>query len=123
MSTKQKVKRNVHLAGGVSIRVAFAKKFGESQAAAIEHAAQGHENGVNSARKGSDPFKWALLICIGYECISKDGYRKHHGITAPWAEIKAWIKKHGSLASHDGDCDYISLMCGAYNEFVGKEPA
>ena len=117
-----------------SVRAGFVKAFGEKEAAAVEAAANEHANGVNSERKGDDPFKWALLICkgddpfkwallicIGYECCSKDDYRKYHGIIAPWAKIKAWIKKRGKLHSHVGDCDYLSMMSGAYNEFMPKK--
>ncbi len=106
--------------GKGSVRDAFVAKFGEADASAIEAAADGHSNGINSENKGSDPFKWALLICIGYECMSKDGYREHRGITTPWADLKPWIIEHGELATHDGDSDYLSLLAGTYNEFVGR---
>lgn len=102
----------------MNIRDMFAERFGEGQAAAIEDAAVSHENGVNSERKGSDSFKWALLITIGYECWSKDAYREHHGITAPADEIKAWVKEYADLASHAGDFDYLTLLSGGYNEYM-----
>ena len=105
------------------IRKKFVKAFGEKQATFVEKAANYHANGINSECKGDDPFKWALLICIGYQCCEKGNYRKYHGITAPWAKIKAWIKKHGQLNSHVGDCDYLALLCGTYNEFMPKQPA
>jgi hypothetical protein len=104
----------------VSIRDAFVARFGEDEAIRIEGAAEGHANGINNERVGSDPFKWALLICIGYECMSKDSYREHHGIEAPWADLKAWIIEHADLASHDGDCDYLCMWAGGYDEFVGR---
>lgn len=103
-----------------SIRAAFADRFGKDQATAIYAAAVGHGNGINDKNKGDDPFKWALLVCIGYECMSKDRYREHHGITAPWPELEAWIIEHGDLASHTGDCDYLALFSGAYDKFVGQ---
>jgi hypothetical protein len=76
------------------IREKFVAAFGEDQASALIRAAEEHENGVNSANKGSDPFKWALLICIGYECISRDRFREYHGITASWEQLRQWIKDH-----------------------------
>jgi hypothetical protein len=94
--------------------------FGEDTAAKIEAAASEHSNGVNSKKKGDDPFKWALLICIGYECMEKPTYRNSHGIKPAWSKLKAWIKKNGELHSHNGDCDYLSMMCGTYNEFMPK---
>lgn len=104
-----------------TIRTAFAERFGEDQTSALEAAANEHSNGVNSEHKGTDPFKWALLIAIGYQCMEVEGYREHHGITAPWDDLKAWIIEHADLASHDGDCDYLAMFCGAYDEFVGRE--
>ncbi len=105
----------------MSIRTAFEAKFGAEQAEAIFDAAEGHGNGINDANRGSDPFKWALLVAIGYECMSKDGYRNHHGITAPWSDLRQWMIDHADLGSHDGDCDLIAALCGAYDEFVPVE--
>lgn len=105
------------------IRGKFVERFGEDQAVAIERAANEHANGINDENRGSDPFKWALLICLGYECISKDSYREHHGVTAPWDELKAWTKSDADLAAHDGDADWLSLLAGVYNEYMASEPA
>ena len=104
-----------------SVRTKFVKRFGEKEAALIEAAAEGHGNGVNNTNRGSDPFKWALLICIGYECMSKDAYRCHHRITTPWVDLKQWIIDHAELGSHDGDSDYLTLFCGGYNEFISRD--
>jgi hypothetical protein len=104
----------------MTVRDSFVETFGEEAAQAVEDAAQGHENGVHDNR-GSDPFKWAIAICIGYECMSKDDYREWHGFTPEWESVKNWIKEHGELGTHDGDVDYISLVIGAYNEFVPEE--
>lgn len=105
-----------------SIRGRFVRDFGETTAAKIEAAASGHSNGINSERKGDDPFKWALLICIGYQCMEKGDFRKHHGIKPKWSKLKAWIKRHGELNTHNGDCDYLSMMSGVYNEYMPKKP-
>ena len=104
-------------AGETSVRGKFVELFGEQQVAAIEQAANEHDNDVHGNR-GSDPFKWALSIAIGYECLSNDSYRDHHGITIPWGALKTAIIEHGALASHDGDVDYLSVFAGTYNEFV-----
>ena len=53
------------------IRDSFVAAFGEEQAVAIERAAEEHKNGVHDNR-GSDSFKWAIAICIGYECMEVD---------------------------------------------------
>jgi len=101
----------------MSVRESFVARFGEGQAAAIEAAAEGHKNGCHD-NPGSDYFRWAIAICIGFECMSNDSYRTDHGITAPWDEIRAWIKADARLAEHDGDSDYLALFCGHYNEFM-----
>lgn len=100
-------------------RDSFVARFGEDQAAALEAAAEGHGNGINGTRKGSDPFRWAVAIAIGYQCAKVDSYRAHHRITAPWPEIQQWIKDEGDLANHDGDVDYLALFAGTYEEYVG----
>ena len=104
----------------MSVRESFVTRFGEDEALRFESAANGHANGINSANTGSDNFKWVIAIVIGYQCAEVDGYRKHHGITSPWDEVKAWIKSDASLGSHDGDVDYLSVMAGIYNEYTGN---
>jgi hypothetical protein len=101
-----------------TIRTKFEKDFSKELANLIMVAARSHGNGINNKNLGSDPFKWALLICIGYECLSKPSYRKYHGIKCSWKEIKKWIKENAKLHTHDGDCDFLALFCGKYNEFV-----
>ena len=106
-----------------SVRTSFVSAFGEAQAKAIELAAEEHKNGVHD-RPGSDPFKWAVAICIGYECISKESFRTYYGITVPWSELKRWIIEDANLASHDGDVDYLGALIGVYNEYMpAKDPA
>lgn len=104
-------RRQVHY----PIRPSFVARFGEADAVAIEAAAEKHKNGVHD-NPGSDPFRWAIVICIGYDCMSR--FREDHGIHAPWDQIQAWIKGEADLASHDGDVDYMSLLAGTYNEYV-----
>lgn len=96
----------------------FAQTFGVDQADAVLLAALSHGNSINDENKGSDVFRWAILICIGYECMSNEGSRKSHGITAPWPAIQQWIKDHADLGHHQGDCDYLALLLGCYNEYI-----
>ena len=100
-----------------SIRPLFVNLFGEDQAFAIEKAAEEHDNEVHTKR-GSDPFKWALLICIGYQCIEVERFRKGHGIKASYMELKEWIREVADLGSHNGDCDYLALASGKYNQYI-----
>lgn len=99
------------------IRQAFVDRFGEAEAARIEAAANEHKNGVHD-RTGSDPFRWALIICIGHECFTKDSFREYHGIVASTEELKNWIKSEAHLEDHDGDVDYLAMFVGVYNEYM-----
>lgn len=101
-----------------SVRGHFAATFGEDNAEAIMSAAIQHQNGVHDNR-GSDPFKWALLIAIGHGCLTR--FAGDHGITATEDDMKAWALEHGDLGDHDGDCDYLALMCGAYKGWLPTE--
>lgn len=99
----------------------FVARFGEDEAQRIVDAASKHENGLHGKR-GSDGFRWALLICIGYECMSKDSYRKDHGITTPWDDLNEWMLARPEwFSEHDGDVDFLSLACGVYQPYVGLE--
>ena len=99
-------------------RNSYVQKFGEEEALAIEEAAIRHVNEYNSANKGSDLFRWAICIVIGYQCAEIEAYREEHRIKAPWGEIRQWIKREGDLANHDGDLDYLALCAGVYDEYV-----
>jgi hypothetical protein len=106
-----------------TIRTKFVKDFSEELALKLEAAAEDHDSEVHSNR-GDDPFKWVLLICIGYQCFEIDIFRKAHNITeASYEELKEWIKKHGELGTHNGDCDYLSILSGAYGEYMPSEEA
>jgi hypothetical protein len=100
-------------------RDSFVKNFGQEEANRIEAAAEGHLNDMDDMfpNRGSDPFRWAICICIGFECMSKEEYRKGHGITTPWKELKTWIKEQGDLQNHDGDIDDLAFGAGTYEEF------
>lgn len=95
----------------------FIAQFGAEEAERIMCAAEEHMNSVHD-ESGSDVFRWAICICIGYECMSHPEYRKYHGIITPWKELKEWIKTYANLEAHDGDVDFLALLAGTYNEFV-----
>jgi hypothetical protein len=102
------------------IKEKFIKDWGEELANKIEEAANYHRNGVNDQEIG-DPFKWALLICIGYHCLENKEYRKFHGIpNLNWRKLKKWIRDNAELESYKGDLDYISLFCGVYNYYLKR---
>ena len=101
----------------MTVRDSFVRAFGDEQATAVEEAAARHDNAVHPTR-GSDPFKWAVAIAIGYQCMEKDAYRSYHGITAPWPALQQWIRESCDLKSHDGDIDYLGLFAGVYNEYM-----
>lgn len=106
----------------MSVRESFVQRFGEEQAARIEAAAHEHMNGPNSENKGSDAFRWAIAIVIGYQCAEVARYRESHEITAPWSGIQQWIKEHGDLVNHDGDVCYLTLLAGGYNQYMPTAP-
>jgi len=99
----------------------FCEDFSVEEANAIMVAALSHGNGINDTKYGSDKFRWALTIVLGYRCVEKEVCREHHGITVPWDEFKKWVKAHGDLVNHDGDVDYLAMAAGVYNEYMPKE--
>lgn len=105
-----------------SVKDDFIKRFGVKEAEAIERAAESHGNGINDRRRGDDPFKWALCICIGYQCMEISSYREFHEIRSPWDEIKSWIKDYAHIGTHNGDVDYLSLLIGKYKEYMPAKP-
>jgi hypothetical protein len=105
---------------GVSVRASFVERFGEANACALEAAAIEHKNGVHD-EPGSDPFKWALCIAIGYECMGR--FANYHGITCSEAEVQEWGRAHADLRTHDGDVDYIAVMAGSYDGWVSTDEA
>lgn len=101
----------------MSVRASFVARFGEECAVQIETAAVYHRG--SNRYKGSDPFKWALLICIGYNCVG--AYRVDHGITIDASDFTDWCIMYGELGSHDGDCNYIALASGDYDIYMPAE--
>ena len=100
------------------LRPSFVATFGEAEAERIEVAAAGHKNGIHD-NSGSDPFRWALMICLGGRCLEEDRFRKYHGIKTSWGDIDAWLLDHSyELAAHDGDVNFIAAMAGKYNKYM-----
>jgi hypothetical protein len=98
-------------------RTAYVEAFGEAQAAALEAAAAMHKNGIHD-EQGSDPFRWAVAIAIGYECVEK--YADSHDITVTQDQFLVWVREHGDLEHHDGDSDVLALFTGVYQKYMPK---
>ena len=101
------------------IKERFIKQFGDKDAENIINAALEHADGINSGIKGSSLFRWAITICLGFDCFIT--YREYHKITASWEEIDRWIMDYAELEKHDGDVDYRSAFCGVYDKYMLKE--
>jgi len=93
----------------------FAAHFGMEQAEAVLAAGFMHNNDVHND-PGSDIFRWAVLLCIGYECFTR--FRDDHGITVPEEDLRKWVLEEAELLIHDGDCDYLGLIAGAYDTWL-----
>jgi len=103
----------------MTTREDFVARWGEDAALALEAAAEEHANGINDGDRGSDPFKWVLIIVIGYQCAEIPMYRSHHGITTPaWDELHEWMVEEADLGTHEGDVDYLSLAAGKYEPYA-----
>jgi hypothetical protein len=102
----------------MTVRDSFEARFGADQADAIVAAAEGHHPGDN---RGSDPFKWAALIALGFQCVER--YADSHGITVTNEEFREWCVADGDLGTHDGDFDYLAAFVGTYEFLRDPEPA
>lgn len=82
---------------------------------AIEAAAEEHKNGIHD-NPGSDAFRWALLLCVGYGCWENPSRAEYHGITVAPEDINLWLfERREWIGKHDGDVDYIGLLAGVYD--------
>lgn len=107
-------------------RARFVARFGETAAAVIEKAAAEHRDPyvLDERGPGSDGFRWAILICIGHQCMSDDWYREWHHFEPPWAEVRAWLREPEQEAwidAHDGDFDVLAAFAGMYDEILPKK--
>lgn len=103
----------------MTVRNSFVANFGEENALAFEAAAEAHDNGLHPNR-GSDPFKWVLMLVLSYECASKPLFAFHHGITAEWELVDAWIEAKAEMGEYDGDVDFLAFLTGTYNSYTEK---
>jgi hypothetical protein len=104
-----------------SLRDSFVNKFGESNAIALEQAAESHKNGVHD-NLGSDYFRWATLIAIGYQCVDNPDFATYHKISVSPQSWNAWLVEHRKeFLAHDGDVDHLSAFCGVYS-FLTDNP-
>ena len=99
----------------------FVKEFGEEEAIKIEEAALEHNNEIHPCGEEIDSFIWSIAICIGYQCFEIERYRQYHKINAPYIKIKEWIIKNNLFKNYQGHLDYVSLLVGAYNDYIPKE--
>lgn len=99
---------------GKSIRKAFEKEFGKLDAIAIMVAATSHADPPR--KRGIGLFQWALMICIGFDCITKQ--RFYHGIGTHPSVIKSWVKKYARLDKYNGPCDIATAFCGGYKKWM-----
>ena len=104
------------------MREKYIKKFGEKQAQRIEEAATTHYLSgatVSGKNKGSNPFKWAILTIIDFQCVEK--YAKEHGITVSNNKFMKFCVKHRKeLGEHDGDIGWIGVVAGVF-DFINKK--
>ena len=93
----------------------FIKQFSKGQAKLLLKAARSHKNGIHD-EEGKDPFSWAILLCLSYQCIEVDSFRKHHGITINYAQFMQFLEEHiKELRAHKGSVDYLGLFSGVYD--------
>ncbi len=104
------------------IRESFVETFDEAAAVAVEKAARSHANEGNSTDKGTSPFRWACLICIGYQCCENISYRESHRIFFYFDSFTQWCREYGDLGNHEGDYDIVTALSGGYDKFIA-EPA
>ena len=102
------------------LRSRFAARFGEDLADTIERVAEHHTKVLPAPlERGSDPFRFALVWAIGFECLTRPEFRLEHGITAPWADLLTWICDEADLASFDGTMDLSGRGRGLFDLILG----
>ncbi len=103
-----------------TLQQSFEQCFGEDETQRILAAAEEHANEPNSENRGDDWFRWAFLICVRYQCVEKDSYREHHGIRSDAQELRDWALDWAwAFKEHNGDCDWLAAMGGAYTDYFG----
>jgi hypothetical protein len=106
------------------LRARFVARFGPDLAEMIERVAEHHTKVLPAPLdQGSDPFRFALVWAIGFECLTRPAFRREHGITAPWADLSAWIRDEADLASYDGTMDLAGRGFGLFDAILGPHNA
>lgn len=110
----------------MTLREKFVARFDEETAKAIEEASLSHQtdtdwSSAGTQKPGSDAFKTHLRVCVGYECMSREMFRQHHGIKPPWEKIKQWIIDEADLLNHDGGGDPL-MEVNHHFDFLRTKP-
>ncbi len=100
----------------------FAEKFDKTNALKIVYAAEEHEPLTYASCRGNDPFKWALLMCIAFQCIEVPEYADYHGFTFDLVEVRKWIKENVDFSDYDGDLGPLSLAAGVFAQYGIPSP-
>ena len=101
------------------LRARFVERFGSDLAQTIERAIDLHAAEYPLAlERGSDPFRFALIWAVGFECLTRPQFRREHGITTPWADLAAWIRKEADFASFDGTMDRAGHASGFFRDVI-----
>ena len=102
------------------LRSRFVARFGADLAETIEQVAEHHTQVIPAVlERGSDPFRFALVWAIGFECLTRPEFRLEHGITTPWADLLGWICDEAGIASFDGTMDLSGRGRGLFDAILG----
>lgn len=102
------------------LRNRFVARFGDDLAETIEAVVEHHTKVIPAVlERGSDPFQFALVWAIGFECLTRPEFRWEHGVTAPWADLLTWICDEADLASFDGTMDLSGRGRGLFDAILG----
>lgn len=102
------------------LRERFVARFGSGLAETIERAIEDHAKKYPLVLdRGSDPFRFALVWAVGFECLVNPAFRREHGITTPWADLAVWIRAEADLASYDGTMDLAGRGFGSFDAILG----
>ena len=101
------------------VRASFVVQFDKIEAKLIERAAQEHKSGMGvTAHKGDSPFRWALSVVIGFDCVDVEAFRQHHGITLDPEEFASWCRQHAQLRSFTDGGDILGMLGSHYQRYL-----
>ena len=102
------------------LRARFVSRFGAGLAETVEAVAEHHTKVIPAVMdRGSDPFRFALVWAIGFECLTRPEFRLEHGIATPWADLLTWICDEADLSSFDGTMDLSGRGRGLFDAILG----